>query len=233
MDNTVFQNKKYSIDGGIIRFINDGEMEGNNKKYLEFYNKIARFYNFFNKIYFIIKFGNERNYRNQFLSELEIKNGDKVLEVSAGTGDNFPFLNQAAEFFGIDISLGMLKQAVRHLKKWKIEAELIQAEAENLPFKDNSFDVVYHIGGINYFNDKQKAINEMIRVAKSGSRLMIVDETEKLLKGTYQKAPLLSKYYNGENDISAPTDLLPEDMIEIKYKEICNGLMYCITFRKP
>jgi ubiquinone/menaquinone biosynthesis C-methylase UbiE len=71
--------------------------------------------------------------------------------------------------------------AKKLLKRWKINGTLVHCEGENLPFADNSFDVVFHCGGINFFNDKQKAILEMIRVAKPGTKLQIVDETERLI----------------------------------------------------
>lgn len=223
----------YKITDDIFLFLEKNAIEGNNKKYLTLYDKIARFYNIANKIYFRLKFGGEKNYRNEFLSELEISNDDKVIEISVGTADNFYFLPKDVDFYGLDISLGMLKQTRRHLKKWKTPARLFQGTAEYLPFKDESFDVVYHVGGINYFNDKQRAILEMIRIAKSGSKIVIVDETEKLVTGTYQKNPITKKYYEQDQDISAPIQLIPDEMMEITYKEICKGLMYCLTFRKP
>ncbi len=223
----------YKIEKGIVRFIEDSNIDGNNKKYLKFYDKIAPFYNIANKLYFIFKFGGEAKYRNEFLSELEIKNNDKVIEISVGTADNFRFLPKEIELHGLDISFGMLKQAKKHLDKWRINAQLYQGTAESLPFKDEAFDVVYHVGGINYFNDKGKAINEMIRIAKSGTKIVIVDETEKLLNETYKKNPITKKHYSDEQDISAPISLIPKEMLNINYKEVCKGLMYCLSFRKP
>lgn len=225
----------YKIEKKIIRFIKDGKIDGNNKKYLEFYDRIAPFYNMANKLYFIFKFGGEANYRREFLSELEIKDKDKVIEISVGTADNFLFLpkNMNIELYGLDISFGMLKKAKKHLNKWRINAQLFEGTAESLPFKDGGFDVVYHVGGINYFNDKGKAINEMIRIAKSGTKIVIVDETEKLVNETYKKNPVTKKYYSDGQDISAPIELIPKEMLDINYKEVCKGLMYCLSFRKP
>ncbi|MBY7142528.1 class I SAM-dependent methyltransferase [Virgibacillus sp. NKC19-3] len=105
--------------------------------------------------------------------------------------------------------------------------------AENLPFKDESFDVVYHVGGINYFNDKGKAISEMIRIAKSGTKIVIVDETEKLVNETYKKTPITKKYYREEQSIAAPIELIPKGMLDINHKVVCHELMYCLSFRKP
>ncbi len=228
-----YNQKTYKIEKGIIKFIEDSEIQGNNKKYLELYDKIAPFYNLANKIYFYFKFGGERNYRKEFLSELEIEDNDKVIEISVGTADNFRFLPENIKLYGLDISFGMLKQANKHINRWGIDAQFFQGTAESLPFKDESFDVVYHVGGINYFNNKGKAIDEMIRIAKSGSKIVIVDETEKLLEGTYKKNPVTKGYYRDTQDISAPIELIPKEMIDINHKEVCKGLMYCLSFRKP
>lgn len=223
----------YPWQHGFFAFLKEADTEGSNKKYLEMYNKIARFYRLSNKAYFALKFRGERNYRRQFLAALELRDGDRVLETSVGSGDNFPYIAQKVQLFGLDISSGMLKQAVRHLRRWKLKAELFQGQAEHLPFQDNVFDCVYHVGGINYFSDPGRAVLEMIRVAKSGTRLMIADETEKLVKGTYEKVPLVKGYFEPGKALPGILGLIPENMLEIEYREVCKGMMYCITFRKP
>lgn len=225
--------KNFKIINGIKSYINSDEIDGHNKKYQKMYDRIAPFYNFSNKIYFLLKFKGETNYRRQFLNELEIEEGHKVLEVSCGTGDNFPYLPKNIDLHGLDISIGMLNKCKKHLKKWKLQAELYHASAEDLPFQNETFDVVFHVGGINFFNDKKKAINEMIRVAKKGTKIVVVDETEKLVEGTYKNIPIVGKYFENEDKVKVPVDIIPKNMEEIEAKEICNGLMYCLTFRVP
>ncbi|MEK3876252.1 class I SAM-dependent methyltransferase [Paenibacillus sp. FSL M7-0420] len=230
--------RQYPWKHGYLAFMEEADAAGSNRKYLELYNRIARFYRLANKLYFALKFGGERNYRAQFLSSLELGGGQRVLETSVGSGDNFPYLNlkannAQAELYGLDISSGMLKQAVRNLRRWKLEAHLFQGTAERLPFQDNSFDCVYHVGGINCFSDPHAAVLEMIRVAKPGTRLMIADETQKLVKGTYGKVPVVKGYFAEGEDLPEMLGLIPQEMLEVEYKEVCKGLMYCITFRKP
>ncbi|WP_310832298.1 class I SAM-dependent methyltransferase [Paenibacillus pedocola] len=225
--------KIYPKDGGYYSFLEEAAAEGSNKKYMELYNRIARFYRLSNKAYFALKFGGERSYRQQFLSELELLDGQHVLETSVGSGDNFLYLNAKVQLYGLDISSGMLKQAMRNLRRWGMTAELFQGEAEALPFRDNSFDCVYHVGGINYFSDPLRAVLEMIRVAKPGTKLMIADETEKLVTGTYQKVPVVKEYFGQQKDLPQIMNCIPDAMMELTYKEVCKGLMYCITFRKP
>ena len=205
----------YPIKDGIPLLLPEGELYGDNLRFQKLYDRIAPIYNLSNKIYFFLKFGGEKRYREQFLKELEIVQGNRVLEISVGTGDNFPFLPKSVDLYGLDISFGMLKACRRNLKKWKRNAGIVQAAAEAVPFQDESFDVVYHVGGINFFNDKTRAIQEMIRVAKPGSKIVIVDETEKLAASTYKKTPLVRQHFqNPAADLGAPV---------ILYQRPCRG----------
>src|SRR5699024_12648026 len=104
---------------------------------------------------------------------------------------------------------------------------------EYLHFKDCCFDDVFKFDRINFFKNKQKAIKEMIRVAKSGTKIIIVDETEKLIESTYKKTPITKDYYQTGERIGAPLEFIPNEMQNIACNEICKGLMYCLTFRKP
>ncbi len=63
----------------------------------------------------------------------------------------------------------MLRYAVRYTKKWR-NVILIRANASHLPFPDNIFDAVFHVGGINTFEEKELAVREMVRVAKRGAK---------------------------------------------------------------
>jgi len=93
---------------------------------------------------------------------------------------------------------------------------------------------VYHVGGINFFNDKARAIMELIRVARPGTRIAIIDETEKVVTGLYRKNPLTHAYYKGgESAAFCPIELVPNEMREIQSRLIIDGKMYCLTFRKP
>ena len=65
--------------------------------------------------------------------------------------------------------------------------DLVHCNAEDLPFADNMFDVVFHVGGINFFSDQQKAINEMLRVAKPSTKIMIADEITDFIQQQYKK----------------------------------------------
>jgi ubiquinone/menaquinone biosynthesis C-methylase UbiE len=223
---------KYKIIDGIYSFIDENTLTGDNKKYNLLYNRIAWIYNLSGRIAYWLKFGGEKAFRQQFLKELRINDGDKVLETSVGTGDNFRFLNKAADYYGVDLSIGMLKQAKKHLRSWKIQSILIHCEAEKLPFPDEYFDVVFHCGGINYYNDKRKAISEMIRVAKKGTTLLIVDETEKTVREIYNKNVVTKERFSPDK-ANIPLELVPSEMLDIRKEIICQGYMYMLLFKKP
>ncbi len=126
-----------------------------------------------------------------------------------------------------------MTQPRKHCKQWKLNCDLVYCEGENLPFKDETFDVLFDCGGINYFNDKQQVILEMIRVANPGSRLMVVDETDKLIRENYQINPFLRNHFNDVSKANIPVNLVPIGMKEIKSEIISKGLMHRITFMKP
>jgi len=222
--------RRYPVREGIAVFVE--EVSGQNRKYQTMYDRLAPGYDFAERLYYWIR--RKPSYRMEYVPELEIRDGALVLEVSVGTGANLPFLPNNIEFFGLDLSWGMLQKCKRNLRRRGRQAVLFHGEGERLPFRDAVFDCVFHVGGINFFNDKAGAIQEMIRVARPGTKLMIVDETEKVVQGDYTKNPLTRKYYAGQGKLaSCPIDLVPAEMAEVQAREIAGGRMYCLTFRKP
>lgn len=169
--------------------------------------------------------GQEHRVREEYLRELEVSKGDRVLEISIGTGAHLRLLPPTASYFGLDGSWGMLKRCRDNLRKWDVEARLYQGLPEALPFRDAVFDAVFHVGGVNLFGDRARAIGEMVRVTRPGGRVVIVDETE--------KKSAVSAAFAGPGAISIPSDLVPVDMEEARVREICGGELYYLSFRKP
>jgi ubiquinone/menaquinone biosynthesis C-methylase UbiE len=104
--------------------------------------------------------------------------------------------------------------------------------AESLPFKDAQFDSILHVGGINAFNDRRAALAEMVRVARPGARLVVVDETAKLIHKFrwFPGAGHMLRAY--AERFEPPTNLLPESVTEVSADTIMDGGLYCLTFRK-
>lgn len=127
----------------------------------------------------------------------------------------------------------MLKQCQRNAAKWKLDLTLLMGNAERLPFKDEVFDVVFHFGGINFFDDKVAAICEMTRVAKPGTKFVIGDENE-TLAAKYENLPVTEQFYDQRKQaITTLVDLLPPGMQDVRVKDIAGGDLYCLSFRKP
>jgi hypothetical protein len=90
------------------------------------------------------------------------------------------------------------------------------------------------VGGINFFNDKKSAIDEMIRVARPGAKILIADETEKGAQRYEKFIPGFKNSFDGKrSEIVAPVDLVPSTMFEMRVFDVWKGWFYCIEFRKP
>lgn len=175
-----------------------------------FYEMVAPMYDFLHHIQSARK-GGERKMREEFLQELNIASGDKVLEVSVGTGANLRYLPSDAQYYGLDISWEMLKRCASNLRKLDIDAELVMGNAEALPFADDAFDVVFNALGFRQIHDKAGALAEMIRVAKPGGKIVVADQLK----------------------TGAPIDLLPSSGIyKVDTKEVEGWKMYCLSFYK-
>ncbi len=104
---------------------------------------------------------------------------EKVLEIGGGTG--FFLLNVAqagyvGEAWTTDISEQMVKVCIENGRRLGIEVQGRTAEAESLPFPDDSFDLVMGHAFIHHVPDLQTAFSEFRRVLKPGGRLIIAGE---------------------------------------------------------
>lgn len=112
------------------------------------------------------------------LEGLNLKPGENVLDVACGIG--IPSLNVAplvapgGSVTGVDLAPGMVEYARQRASAIGIRNVSFQeADAENLPFSDNTFDTVICHMGLIHFTDRVKALGEMDRVLKPGGRLAI------------------------------------------------------------
>jgi ubiquinone/menaquinone biosynthesis C-methylase UbiE len=159
------------------------------------------------------------------------------LEVSIGPGVNLPYLvgrQEVGEIFGLDISLGQLRRCQEFAAQQGWKPQLHLGNAEQLPYLDNTFEGVFHVGGINFFNNKQQAILEMVRVAKPGTRILICDEKEKGVQAYEQLIPGFMKHVGKEREVVvAPVGLIPQEMENVRVFDVWGGWFYCIEFTKP
>ncbi len=229
-------NKDFPIRKGIPRFIKPQELTGLNKRLAYLYDWFSWIYTAFSKVGFRLLGTTDARARRELLARLE-PHGGRILEVSIGPGNNLPYLLESpsvGEVYGLDISMGQLNRCNTLIRRKGWPVDIFLANAEELPFSDHCFDSVLHIGGINFFSDKQKAIHEMIRVAKPGTRVIICDENESGAQWYERFLPGFKSTFHGQRAaITAPVELVPGEMLEKTVEDIWNGFMYCLQFRTP
>lgn len=99
----------------------------------------------------------------------------RILETAAGTGVVTQELHRAlpeAEIIATDLNAPMLEQAARRISTSNVRFQ--PADAQALPFNDNSFDLVVCQFGVMFFPDKVRANSEARRVLRDGGRYMLV-----------------------------------------------------------
>jgi ubiquinone/menaquinone biosynthesis C-methylase UbiE len=225
----------YPVVDGIPHFIQQQALTGLNKRFATMYDWFSWGYRAFSTIAFAYIGMPEEQARREVTDRLEPEGG-RVLEVSIGPGVNLPYLvgrPDVSEIYGLDISVGQLKRCREYVAHQGWDVQLQLGNAEQLPYQDNTFDGVFHLGGINFFNDKKKAIDEMIRVTKPGRRILICDENEKGAQA-YERFMPGFKRMAGESRqvIVPPINLIPPEMREVRLFEVWKGWMYCIEFIK-
>ena len=123
----------------------------------------------------------EQANREKMCSLLHLKPGMKVLEVGAGTGKDSELIIKAiapnGEAFLSDLSPKMLQLAKQRLQPDGVTVNYFIANGTYLPFEDETFDAVFHFGGINTFAERKEAFAEFNRVAKVGARIVVGDES--------------------------------------------------------
>src|SRR5437660_353764 len=101
--------------------------------------------------------------------------GRRILEVGVGMGaDHLRFLKGRAEAVGIDLSPHSLKMTSLRAKTEGVRVSLANADAEGLPFPDNSFDMVYSWGVLMCAPNMPQAIREIHRVLRPAGELRIM-----------------------------------------------------------
>jgi ubiquinone/menaquinone biosynthesis C-methylase UbiE len=220
---------------GIPNFLSLETIEGLTKKYISYYDRLSRVNDASEAFYKL--FVDLDKLRGEWLSGIEVKRGYKVLDTSVGSGGNFKVLPQVAEFYGIDSSAGMLKQCQRNSDSWNIPMHLFQGNAEYLPFKNDNFDSVFNVGGINSFNNPQRAINEMVRVARPGAKIVLINEMGKSTKRPFLKIPFIGKFYISRDEdnmsLNSLTEMVPAGMADVEIKMLDKDNLYQLSFRKP
>jgi len=135
--------------------------------------------------------------------------GRSVLEVGCGAGvDLARFAKGGARVTGVDLAASAIELARANFAQQGLEGTFEVADAERLPFPDNSFDLVYAHGVVQYTANPQKLVDECRRVLKPGgdavfqvyNRVSWLNALSKLMKVSleHDDAPVLLKFSIGE-----------------------------------
>lgn len=99
----------------------------------------------------------------------------EVLEVAVGTGRNLDHYPADAHLTGIDLSPKMLARARQRAADVRPDTDLLEADAQQLPFDDAGFDTVVCTFSLCSIPDDRAAVAEMARVLRPGGRLILVE----------------------------------------------------------
>lgn len=136
------------------------------------FNRIAPRYDLINDIQ---SFGLHRFWKKKLRSLAAPKQNESVLDVCCGTGDIALSLAQSgASVTGVDFSEGMLGEA-RSRGANHSNITFIEADALQLPFDDQSFDLVTIGYGLRNLSDFEPGLHELFRVLRPGGRLFVLD----------------------------------------------------------
>jgi ubiquinone/menaquinone biosynthesis C-methylase UbiE len=119
----------------------------------------------------------------------------KVLEVGVGTGTNLPYYPAGCEVTGIDFSPGMLAKARQKVDLAKVPVTLLEMDAENMTFPDNTFDTVVATCVFCSVPDPVKGLQEVRRVCRPDGKIVLLEHVR-------SNSPVLGKMMDILNPVS-------------------------------
>jgi ubiquinone/menaquinone biosynthesis C-methylase UbiE len=99
----------------------------------------------------------------------------KVLEIGVGTGKNLKYYSPDCDVIGIDFSPGMLQQARKKMTSAKASVQLLEMDAQNLQFADNTFDTVTATCVFCSVPDPVRGLLEAKRVCKPDGKIILLE----------------------------------------------------------
>ncbi|QEM80663.1 bifunctional demethylmenaquinone methyltransferase/2-methoxy-6-polyprenyl-1,4-benzoquinol methylase UbiE [Halomonas binhaiensis] len=156
------------------------------------FHSVASRYDLMNDL---MSFGVHRLWKRITLERAGVRPGHKVLDIAGGTGDlalKFSRLvGPEGKVVLADINASMLGVGRDKLIDHGVggNVEFVQANAECLPFPDNTFDCITIAFGLRNVTDKDKALASMARILKPGGRLLVLEFSK-------PSNPMLTKAYD-------------------------------------
>ena len=136
------------------------------------------------------------------VAELKPLQPKKMLDIATGTADVAIACMQLqpSHITGVDISALMLAEGQKKIEGlgFAKQITLQQADSENLPFEDNSFDAITVAFGVRNFQNLDKGLSEMLRVLKPNGKVVILEFSQP------EKFPI-KQFYNFYSKYILPT----------------------------
>lgn len=133
-----------------------------------------------------------RHWRRRVVEAVDLKPGERLLDLAAGTGTSTePFADAGGLTVPCDFSLGMLKVG----KRRRPDLGFVAGDGTKLPFADASFDAVSISYGLRNIVDHQAGLAEMLRVTRPGGRVVVCEfshPTKPLFDTVYSEYIMMS-----------------------------------------
>ncbi len=128
----------------------------------------------------VISFGADLRWRKKVVRYVAEHKGQRLLDIATGTGDlaiAFAQKTKANEIVGLDLSQGMLNQAIEKVKgrPYADRLRFVKGDSEALAFDDNHFDAVTVSFGVRNFEYLENGLAEIYRVLRPGGLLVILE----------------------------------------------------------
>ncbi len=185
------------------------------KKVAEVFHSVAARYDVMNDL---MSFGIHRLWKRYTIEMAGVRPGQQVLDIAGGTGDLAKAFSKrvgpAGRVILSDINASMLGVGRDRLIDNGLtqNLEFVQANAECLPFADNTFDLLTISFGLRNVTDKDKALRSMFRVLKPGGRLLVLEFSKPVVEP-------LSKAYDAYSFSVLPAlgQLITQDADSYRY----------------
>jgi phosphatidylethanolamine/phosphatidyl-N-methylethanolamine N-methyltransferase len=162
--------------------------------------------------------------RLRAIEHMDIQPGERVLEVGVGTGINLSLYPKDATVTGIDFSASMLEKArERVARKGLRRMRLLQMDAADLKFADDSFDIVYAPYLISVVPDPVKVACEMRRVCRSRGRIVFLNHflsTNRMLSRIERSISPFTVHVGFKADLDLPAFLAQADLHPVSIEKV-------------
>ena len=175
--------------------------------------------------------------RLEAIGRLPLRAGDRILEVGVGTGINACLYPSDCRVTGIDFSASMLSKASRRIRaRGARNVELLQMDAADLQFEDDSFDLVYAPYVISVVPDPVRVTREMHRVCRPGGHVAVLNHfrsENRLMAWAERVLSPLTVHIGFKADLDLPAFLLQTGFEPISIEKVnIPRIWSLVTFRK-